>query len=162
MREIHDFLIGTLMLLSFSAGAQNEAMQRHKEWQEKMKAEKIAYLTNAVGLTSAEAEKFWPVYNKAEMEKFQAFRKIMETYKALDDAVKAEKKDKEIEKLLDAYLSSLSAEKAIDAKYTKQYRAILPEIKVARLFLAEESFRRSQIYRLGRGARREGKPEEKP
>lgn len=161
MRKIHYFLIGMLMLLSFSAGAQNEAMQRHKEWQEKMKAEKIAYLTNAVGLTSAEAEKFWPVYNKAEMEKFQAFRKIMETYKALDDAVKAEKKDKEIEKLLDAYLSSLSAEKAIDAKYTKQYRAILPEIKVARLFLAEESFRRSQIHRLGKRGGGEAKPEDK-
>ncbi|MBQ9820457.1 MAG: hypothetical protein IJM60_09290 [Bacteroidales bacterium] len=161
MRKIHYFLIGMLMLLSFSAGAQNEAMQRHKEWHEKMKAEKIAYLTNAVGLTSAEAEKFWPVYNKAEMEKFQAFRKIMETYKALDDAVKAEKKDKEIEKLLDAYLSSLSAEKAIDAKYTKQYRAILPEIKVAKLFLAEESFRRSQINRLGKRGGGEAKPEDK-
>lgn len=162
MRKIHYILIGMLMLLSFSAGAQNEATQRHKEWQEKMKAEKIAYLTDAVGLTSAEAEKFWPVYNKAEMEKFQAFRKIMEAYKALDDAVKAGKKDKEIEKLLDAYLSSLSAEKAIDAKYAKQYRAILPEIKVARLFLAEESFRRNQIHRLGRIARGEGKPVEKP
>ena len=117
MRKIQYLIIGMLMLLSFSAGAQN-ASGRHKEWQEKMKAEKIAYLTDAVGLTSAEAEKFWPVYNKAEMERFQAFRKIMETYKALDEAVKAGKKDKEIEKLLDAYLSSLSAEKAIDARST--------------------------------------------
>lgn len=160
MRKIQYFIIGMLMLLSFSAGAQN-ASGRHKEWQEKMKAEKIAYLTDAVGLTSAEAEKFWPVYNKAEMERFQAFRKIMETYKALDEAVKAGKKDKEIEKLLDAYLSSLSAEKAIDAKYAKQYRAILSEIKVAKLFLAEESFRRSQIHRLGKRGGGEAKPEDK-
>ena len=157
MRKIQYLIIGMLMLLSFSAGAQN-ASGRHKEWQEKMKAEKIAYLTDAVGLTSAEAEKFWPVYNKAEMERFQAFRKIMETYKALDEAVK---KDKEIEKLLDAYLSSLSAEKAIDAKYAKQYRAILSEIKVAKLFLAEESFRRSQIHRLGKKGGGEAKPEDK-
>ena len=60
-----------------------------------------------------------------------------------------------------AYLSSLSAEKAIDAKYAKQYRAILSEIKVAKLFLAEESFRRSQIHRLGKKGGGEAKPEDK-
>lgn len=34
-----------------------------------MEGRKIAYITDAMELTSAEAEKFWPVYNKCECEK---------------------------------------------------------------------------------------------
>ena len=38
-------------------GAQDKGK---KDWHDKWKAEKIAYLTDALDLTSAEAEKFWP------------------------------------------------------------------------------------------------------
>lgn len=46
-----------------------EAQDKKKDWKDRWKAEKIAYITDAMELTSAEAEKFWPVYNKCECEK---------------------------------------------------------------------------------------------
>jgi hypothetical protein len=48
------------------------------EKKEKIKAHKIAYITDRLQLTSQEAEKFWPVYNENEaaMENFhKEFRK---------------------------------------------------------------------------------------
>lgn len=121
-----------------------------KDWQEKWKAEKIAYLTDAMDLTSAEAEKFWPVYNKCEREKKNSFKAMLDAYKTLDEAIKAGKDDNEINSLIDKYIDAQTRGKDIDRKYVAEYRKILPSKKVAKLYIAEESFRRQQIHRLNK------------
>lgn len=118
------------------------------DWQERWKAEKVAFLTDAMDLSSAEAEKFWPVYNRSEKEKKEAFQKMIAAYKALDDALNAGKDEAEIQKLLDKYLDAQQLDKGINKKYTAEYRKILSGKKVAQLFIAEEEFRRQQIHRL--------------
>ncbi len=139
-----------LMLAFLPAGAQSQEGKsgQQPDWHQYWKAQKIAFLTDAIGLTPEEAERFWPVYNQAEAEKGQAFNEMFKAYKALEDAVNAGKKDKEVAKLVDRYLESLTGDKAVDIKYTQIYRTFLSETKVARLFLAEEKFRREQIHRL--------------
>lgn len=119
-----------------------------KDWQDKWKAEKIAYLTDAMELTSAEAERFWPVYNKCECEKKRCFKMSMEAYKVLNDAITAGKGDNELDALLDKYIEAQERGKEIDSKYVLEYRKILSGKKVAKLYIAEESFRRQQIHRL--------------
>ena len=133
-------------------GAQDKGK---KDWHDKWKAEKIAYLTDALDLTSAEAEKFWPVYNKCEREKRNSFKVSMDAYKALDEAIKAGKGDKEINTLLDKYIESRNCGKDIDSKYVLEYRKILPGKKVAKLYIAEESFRRQQIHKLNKDNKNE-------
>lgn len=144
-RTILTITILTLMTVFMSANAQNKSK---KDWQDRWKAEKIAYLTDAIDLTSAEAEKFWPVYNKCECEKNQCFKMSMEAYKELNDAVENGKSDSEVRALLDKYIEAQECGKNIDRKYLEKYRKILSDKKVAKLFLAEESFRRQQIHRL--------------
>ncbi len=144
-------IILTLMVLVLAAGAGLQAQDNGKDkrnWQDRWKAEKIAFLTDAMELTSAEAEKFWPVYNKCESEKKDCFVASMEAYKALDEALQAGKSDSEVKALLDKYLEANESGKDIDRKYAAQYRKILSDKKVAKLFIAEESFRRQQIHRL--------------
>lgn len=121
-----------------------------KDWNDRWKAEKIAYLTDAMDLTSAEAEKFWPLYNKCEQEKKNSFKAVIEAYKALDEALENGKDDNEVKKLLDKYLESQNIGKDIDKKYVVEYRKVLPDKKVARLYIAEEAFRRQQIHRLNK------------
>ena len=70
------------------------------DWQEKMKTEKIAFLTSAMDLTPAEAEKFWPVYNDMENERRASFKKNMVAFKALDEGLKAGLPEKEISVLV--------------------------------------------------------------
>lgn len=67
---------------------------------EKMKTEKIAFLTSAMDLTPAEAEKFWPVYNDMENERRASFKKNMVAFKALDEGLKAGLPEKEISVLV--------------------------------------------------------------
>lgn len=141
-------LILSILIVSTSAiGAQDKGK---KDWNDRWKAEKIAFITDAMELTSAEAEKFWPVYNKCESEKKKSFKAMVNAYKALDEAIKAGKDAGEIDSLLDKYIEAQSSGKDIDSKYIAEYRKILPGKKVAKLYIAEESFRRQQIHRLNK------------
>ena len=125
--------------------AQNHPDNR---WQDRMKAEKIAFLTNAMDLTSSEAEKFWPIYNRAEAEMRQSWEANMKAFIALDEGIKAGKDEKEISNLLEKYLNTQQSGKDIDAKYLKEYRKVLSNEKIAKLYIGEETFRRMQIHRL--------------
>ena len=87
MKKIFSIALSAMLLLgAFTCLAQGKPDK--KEWQEKMKAEKVAYLTDYMNLTSAEAQKFWPVYNQAESEKMEGFKNTMDAYKALETAIK--------------------------------------------------------------------------
>ena len=58
-----------ILLISFSGFA-----QRGGEIQEKIKAQKIAFITDKLELTSEEAQQFWPIYNEfeAKVEKIKS------------------------------------------------------------------------------------------
>lgn len=75
---------------------------------------------------------------------------MIDAYKALEEALQAGKNDNEINNLLNKYLEVQNSGKDIDSKYVSEYRKILPGKKVAKLYIAEESFRRRQIHRLNK------------
>lgn len=139
------FIVVVLALFSLT----RTAVFAHQEgdWKEKMRAERVAFLTTAMELTPAEAEKFWPVYNSMEAERRASFGKVMRAYKALSDGVAAGKTDKELEVLVNDYTTANKNSHSIEAKYTPQLVKVLSVSKVAKLFVAEEEFRRQQIGR---------------
>lgn len=139
------FIVAVLALFSLARTA--AFAHQEGDWQEKMRAERVAFLTTAMELTPAEAEKFWPVYNSMEAERRASFGKVMRAYKALSDGVAAGKTDKELEVLVNDYTTANKNSHSIEAKYTPQLVKILSVSKVAKLFVAEEEFRRQQIGR---------------
>ncbi|MCQ2146402.1 MAG: hypothetical protein MJZ16_02690 [Bacteroidales bacterium] len=155
-------IILALLTVSFSAFAQSQDSkqaqqsqqqnQHHgygRDWQQRMKAEKIAYLTAAMGLTPEEAQKFWPLYNQAEAESGRATAESMAAYVELTKAVKEGKSGKDLEALVNRYTKAEAATRAIDQKYAPQYMKILSAEKVAKLFVGEEEFRRIQMRKFG-------------
>lgn len=139
---------------------QEEMMQQKKNWQEKFRAEKVAYLTRELDLTSAEAEVFWPVYNQIEKERFEAMKQRMDAYKALKAALKDGKDAKEIEQLTEAYVLANDCQQ-FDLDAVARLNKVLPVDKVAKLVLAEDKFRSQQFHRLKGGddiRRGEGNP----
>ena len=118
------------------------------DWKEKMMSERIAFLTLEMNLTPEEAQVFWPVYNQINGEKDEAIHNVFKAYKALDEAIKTEKSEKEISRLLDAYLSAKAAQSEFEKKADEQFRKVLPVSKVAKLYLGEEKFRRQHIRKL--------------
>ncbi len=144
-------IIATMTCMSISAQA-----HRGEEWKEKMKAEKIAFLTLEIGLTPEEAQVFWPVYNQVEKEKDEAMFSMIRAHKEMVKAIEEKKSEKEISTLLDKYLEAQKKLNEIENGIAARYKAVLPVEKVAKLYVAEENFRRQQIRKLHGG---EGRPQ---
>lgn len=122
--------------------------QKNEEWKEKIMAEKIAFFTNEIGLTTKEAQDFWPIYNAYCKEEDEAHRQVMRSYKAMREAIEAEKSEREISELLDRYLNAREYKCQLTRKSVERFQKVLPTTKVAKLYVAEEKFRRKQIHKL--------------
>ena len=139
-----------MCLCSIGAAAQDNGRRPGKDVQDRWKAEKIAFLTDAMELTSAEAEKFWPVYNQSEAMRRENWKQVTTAYKDLQEAIDAGKDEKEISALLDKYVKVQQEGRDLDTKFISEYKKILPARKVAQLYIGEESFRRLQIHKLNK------------
>ena len=147
-------------IVATSAFAGNQEKKGKKEgWQEKVKAEKIAFLTSELDLTVAEAEAFWPVYNAMEKEKQELMESKFKTFQELNKAIAEEKSEEEITNLTRQYVEILSKLKDVDVKYLDKFGQVLPAAKVAKIYLSEEKFRSRQINNLKRGEAPQQKPE---
>ena len=160
MKKVALTLVAVLaMALSANLFAQDQQKpdargDRGAGWMEKMKAARVAFLTTELELTTEEAQNFWPVYNQAQTEKDAAYRETRTAYRALTEAIKEGKPDKEVAALLQAYLKASKVPSALDAEYSTEFLKVLPATKVAKLFISEEKFRKMQFQNMqgpGRG-----------
>ena len=131
---------------SISIAAQPHHDGKH-DWKEKLQSEKIAFLTMEMDITPEEAQAFWPVYNLIEKEKDAALHEVINAHKALATALESNNAS-QTEACLDNYLKAQDKFREIESKAGKEYRKTLPVEKVAKLYIAEEKFRRQHIRRL--------------
>ncbi len=136
-------------VLVFIGAVTAQAQPKFDEgWKERVQSEKIAFLTMELNITPEEAQAFWPVYNKVEKELDMSRFEVIKAYKALADAVDADKPAKEIATLLDKYLEAKTNQDKLDNSAAQTYKEVLPVEKVAKLYVAEEKFRRQYITKL--------------
>lgn len=142
-------------LISFAASAQNQNQNQNRggqnSWKQKMQSEKVAFITMEVDLQPEEAQKFWPVYNQMSAKKDEARKAGNQAFKAMDKAVREGQSDKEISKLVDAYIKAQKALSQADENAVAAYGKVLPAAKVAKLILAEEHFRRNMFQKMHNG-----------
>ena len=144
----------TLVLLSAGAFAQGSGPQRRggdNGWRERVRAEKVAFLTEEIDLTESEAQVFWPIYNEIQKAERESFEAVKKAYDAMAKGVAENKSGKEMEKLVHAYIDAKEKNDGIETKYLNKLLKALPAEKVARYYVAEEKFRHQQIGRLGNG-----------
>ena len=149
MKQIINTLAVCMMML-IGAGTAQAQQKFDDSWKDRVMSEKIAFLTVELNITPEEAQTFWPVYNKVEKELDQARFEVMKSYKALADAIDANKPSKEISILLDKYLQAKTTQDKLDSATANTYKTVLPVEKVAKLYVAEEKFRRQYITKLHR------------
>jgi Skp family chaperone for outer membrane proteins len=129
------------------------SMQAQDGKHEKIKALKTAYITGKLSLTSSEAEKFWPVYNKYD-EKFHDLRKKekSEIYQKLRDGLD-KMNEAEANALIDTSLSIESEELALRKQMITELRGVISPKKIIILKKAEDDFKRELLsrYRNGKG-----------
>lgn len=136
--------------------------EQKQAWKEKMDRQRLEFLVKEMDLTEAEKEAFVPVYEMAQQEKKEAFEHMMNAYKALEEAVENPGEAAVADRLA-AYLAAVEASQKIDTRYAEAYQKVIPSVKVAKLYLSEEKFRREQIQRLHRGGPQGGdRPQGRP
>jgi hypothetical protein len=138
--------VAAFIMITVSSNAQGP---KQGNWQDRVMAEKIAFITSALELTPEEAQTFWPVYNQIEAQKKETQKVVKEAYKALTKALEeGTASDKEIDRLLDNYLAAKQAQKESGKGDATKFRKVLSSQKVAKLYIAEENFRRHHIRNM--------------
>lgn len=134
MRKILPTLILTL-LMSASVFAQRPSG-------EKIKALKIAHLTEQMELTKEEAQKFWPIYNAKEEAESKLREQSSKRRKEKNTDELTESEAKAL--LLD--LQKIEKQKMeLDSKMLNELLEILPAKKIIKLYQAERSFRQKMF-----------------
>ena len=130
-------LIVAMLLISVSGIAQR---QPDPKMFEQIKARKVAFITVELGLTSIEAEKFWPVYNELEKQHIA----LMINRKELEhksENPKPEMNDADYRKLATELASNQAKDGKLSEEYNLKFLDILPAEKVVKLYRAEGKFR---------------------
>ena len=131
-----------ILLISFSAFAQENGRMK-----ERIKAQKIAFITEKLELTSKEAQGFWPIYNEFEAktdkiknEDLRAIRTKMRKDPGMSETEASEL----IVKLIKAE-EDLHAAKI---KLVNDLKTVISSVKILKLKAAEEQFNKKLLERL--------------
>ena len=126
----------------FSATAYSQGPPPPMFDEEKIEPLRIAFLTKYLELTSEEAQKFWPVYNKMRDE----IKVVMDADKALKDGKSInDMNDEELNKFINSHLENDQKMLDIKKKYAEEFKKVLSLRKVALLADAENEFKRQMI-----------------
>ena len=147
MKKFLNIISPVLMVFLFIVAFTNTSFSQRNEkdksrLREKLNTHKIAFLTDRIDLTEAEAEKFWPIYNVYEEEK----KAIKED--KLVEALNADISEKEAEKALTSIMDLRSKELELDKKYLGKFRTVLSASKVVKLIKAEREFKAKMVGKL--------------
>jgi Mg/Co/Ni transporter MgtE len=147
------FLI-ILSLFVTSVFAQNHHKKR--ELGEKYQAQKVAYITNALELSSEESAAFWPIYNEHE-KKENELHNEMRDFRSNILQNQENLSDNEATEALAKIQSYMNAMHEMEIKYQNKYLEVISAKKVLLLMKAEKDFRRELLKNLGEKRNKRGK-----
>ncbi|MDX9695159.1 MAG: hypothetical protein RBT49_05140 [Bacteroidales bacterium] len=145
MNRIYKIII-VLFLLVSSVGTM-VAQETKTDKEQQIKAQKIAFFTEKIGLTPAEAEKFWPVYNDYWATKYKiiAERKEKMTYFAENSNKMSQA---ELTEYADKYIKYEGQLADLLAEYHLKFKAILPIEKVMKIYQADYEFKTYLLLKI--------------
>jgi hypothetical protein len=127
--------------LSFSQGFRDK--------KEKVKALKVAYITEQLDLTTDEAQKFWPVYNAFDDKQGELRHEKM---RAILDRFQPGNVDKLSEKEASALLIQMEKIEEdlfnLRKKFIKDLQGVISAKKIIKLKKAEEDFNRELLKQM--------------
>jgi len=138
-----------LILLVLFSSSQMIGQEEDKDAQrERIKALKVAFLTQELNLNDKLAEKFWPIYNEYESKKRDLHKREhieLENVECIDE--------NKANDLLDEFLTVESEEYKIKKQLFKDLKQIISAKDIIKLHKLEDEFHKKLIkeYRSKRG-----------
>ena len=168
----YSFMI--LLSLSFSQAAAQPGSgpgpwegkgPRREEMRKRIETIKIWQLTDEVGLTSEQSERFFPIYNKHQDDHRKLEDEKLSILRDLESlSEKSDVSDNEIKKTIDQLTEIDSKMIILRKEFLNEVSGVLSIKQVAKLLVFEEQFRRRiqdhiRKIRRGMGERRRDLPE---
>jgi hypothetical protein len=137
-RKLIFIIVPLMFLVQVSLGQNKEARQR-------IESARIALITERLGLTPEQAEKFWPVYNEYNIHRRNLIQEMQNARKNVDMNNISEEQGKELMRLgMDIKERQLHLEKI----YSDRLTEVISNRQMLSLRKAEEDFRKMIIQRL--------------
>lgn len=114
---------------------------------ERVQALKVAFITKALNLTSAEAEKFWPIYNEYQDKRDVARNKMQADYKLIREQADLLSTE-ELTRLGDEIVALKIKDAELVSEMHEKLKKVLPPKKLAQLYVAEDDFKKWLIEKL--------------
>lgn len=138
-------LLILILFVSFNALAQDN--NRH----ERIKALKIAFITERLELSETEAQKFWPIYNTYEAENKKIREETLGKFRNVDFSSMT---DQDAIMHLEKFMVTDSKKHELKQQFVKDLLKILPAKKIILLKATEDAFNRRIMQEMKK--RREG------
>jgi hypothetical protein len=111
----------------------------------------VAFFTNNIELTPAEAAQFWPLYNEYFKKRENLLdRKNKLLFQLSSQQTLENVTEKEIKALLDAYMMCVEQDAVLQKDYFKKFALILPAKKVARYYQSDQLFKEMLLQTISR------------
>lgn len=140
----------TILIILFFGFCVNLSAQKKRD--KKIKAYKIAFITEQLDLTEAEAEKFWPLFNKHEKSKHKLFRQQKTEIKSkIENSGGVDSlSNKEAKNYLNLLQQIKKSHYEQKTEFYEKLLAFLPAKKVLKLEVAEHEFNKTLMRKLRR------------
>lgn len=144
MKNIKHILLATLLIAAATLSAQLKGNKLDNEKRQELEAQKVAFITEKVGLTTEEAEQFWKLYNEFKKQMCDLNKQEKEVHRRVNENT-TELEYSEINKEL-----SLISEKKqrLRQAYNEKYLHVLSAKKLYQFYKAEESYKKLLLNKL--------------
>ena len=146
--SINYLILSLLLLTSLGLNAQ---VDQNREMQEKIKAARIAMITERLNLTPEQAQKFWPIYNEFSAKRREVRKELNQAIRSIDreNATEEEMKD-----LVDLRLKVKQQELDLEKQYSSRLLNVISTEQLVRLSQAESDFRQKVLKTIQERRRR--------
>lgn len=139
-----------LLVLTFGQISFSPLMAQGKEDDsslDRLKSQKVAFLTERIGLSEKDAQLFWPLYNEMseKMDKLWDEKKknINKLYHSKEPLSEAEK-----EVVLDEYVDYNLKKAKLEKEYHEKFKKILTIDQIIKYYGAEHEFKKKMLHQL--------------
>lgn len=148
-RSIYGLAVFMMLLIAVAAAAQ-PGQKGNQAQKDKIEAQRIAFITNRLDLTPAEAQVFWPVYNEYDAKR----KELRWTYHKAPEGMEKpieEMTEKEALEVVDNQI--IEAQKMLDLRkeYHAKFKAVLSAKKLLLLYDSEREFQKQLLDQLRKG-----------
>ena len=149
-------ILSVISIVAIMGYAQDKSKSEksNQEFWEAIKTKRIAVFTENIGLTPAEAQQFWPVYNAYDKERTDMMRKRRDLEQKVEES-KGGLMEAEYRKIANDLVTTHLDEAKLMETYNIKYLKILPAEKVCKLYRAERKFREYLMHEFKENRQKE-------